>query len=112
LYFDEVPGSIKFIESVPRKMAYPMTLMDLFVPATIERLNVKMKKVQARGQSDIEAAGGLEAYNQKARRRRASFSPNEILAQLRLEHSDKIKIELENSETSAREGPEQPPLVR
>jgi hypothetical protein len=117
LYFEEVPGPVKFVESVPFKMAYPMTLMDLLVPATVERLNVKVKKVQERGRSDIEAAGGLEAYNKKARRRRARFSPNEILGQLRLEHSDKkhsdkIKIKLENSETSEHEEPQQKPLVR
>jgi Transglutaminase-like superfamily len=96
LYFDEVPGSTKFSESVPSKMAYPVTLLNLFVPATFERLNVKMKKVQERGLADIEAAGGLKAYNQKARRRRASLSPNEILAQLHAEHeaerAAKIKI--------------------
>jgi len=86
LYFEEVPGSIKFSESVPLKMAYPTTLLNLFVPATFERLNVKMKKVQERGLADIEAAGGLKAYNQKARRRRANLSPNEILAQLHAEH--------------------------
>jgi hypothetical protein len=86
LYFDEVLGSTKFSESVPSKMAYPTTLLNLFVPATFERLNVKMKKVQERGRSDIEAAGSLKAYNQRARRRRASLSPNEILAQLHAEH--------------------------
>jgi hypothetical protein len=69
-------------------MAYPMALMGLLVPATVERLNVKMKKAQERERSAIEAAGGLEAFNKKARRTSA-FSPNEILAQRRLENSDK-----------------------
>jgi Transglutaminase-like superfamily len=85
LYFDEVPESVRFTESVPLKMVYPLSLMNLLVPATIERLNVKMKTVQARGRSDIESAGSLEAYNDQARKRRAHLTPNQILAEMSAE---------------------------
>jgi transglutaminase-like putative cysteine protease len=85
LYFDEVPGSVHLTESVPLKMIYPLSLMNLLVPATIERLNVKMTVVQARGRSSIESAGGIEAYNERARKRRAELTPNQILAQMSAE---------------------------
>lgn len=85
LYFDEVPESVRFTESVPLRMIYPLSLLNVLVPATIERLNVKMKTVQARGQSYIETAGGVEAYNEQARKRRAQLTPNQILAQMSAE---------------------------
>ena len=40
-------------------------------------------EAQETGRKDIEKVGGLDAYNRIARKRRASFSPDEIMELMR-----------------------------
>jgi len=81
LYFDAVPGSVNRYEFISRRMGMSTKLLTVLAPAVTERLNVKMTRQQVRGQKYIEDAGGVEAYNQMARKRRAQMTPDEIVAQ-------------------------------
>jgi Transglutaminase-like superfamily len=92
LYFKIVPGSTQFSETVPLMMAYAPTLMSLFIPATVERINVAVMEAQDTGGKDIEKVGGLEAYNRIARKRRESFSPDEIMELMKEERAAKVQI--------------------
>lgn len=64
--------------------------MGLLAPATMERMNVSVHEALAIGEQEIEESGGVQAYDQKARKRCESFSVDEILNQQMLKHSDKI----------------------
>jgi hypothetical protein len=92
LYFNVVPGSTQFSETVPLMMAYAPTLMNVFIPATVERINVAVMEAQETGWKDIEKVGGLDAYNRIARKRRASFSPDEIMELMREERAAQVQI--------------------
>ena len=92
LYFDALPGTVKRFESLPFQLGLGLKVMKWLVPATMERVNVTVHKALAIGWEEIEAAGGIEAYDQKARRKRELYSPEELLSAQALKHSDKIKI--------------------
>jgi hypothetical protein len=92
LYFDALPGTVKRFESLPLRLGLGLKVMKWLTPATMERVNVTVHKALAIGWQEIEAAGGIEAYDQKARRKRELFSPEELLSAQALKHYDKIKI--------------------
>ncbi|MGZ7169304.1 MAG: hypothetical protein ACXVI5_07060, partial [Halobacteriota archaeon] len=56
------------------------------------RLNARMSRVQKLGLQEIEDAGGIQGYNQIAKRKRELFSANEILEEQAHKHYDKIII--------------------
>ena len=62
-------------------MGLYMRLLTLLAPAVTQRVNVRMARVQTRGRTYIEDAGGIEGYNRMARKKRAQMSPEEIIAQ-------------------------------
>jgi hypothetical protein len=95
LYFDALPGTIKRFESLPLRLGLTTKIMKWLVPATMERMNVTVHKALAIGWQEIEAAGGIEAYDEKARRKREMFSPEELLSAQALKHYDKIVIKRE-----------------
>ena len=92
MYFDALPGTIKRFESLPLQLGLATKIMKWLVPATMERMNVTVHKALAIGWQEIEAAGGIEAYDQKARRKREMFSPEELLSAQALKHYDEIII--------------------
>jgi hypothetical protein len=92
MYFDALPGSIKRFESLPLRLGLATKSMKWLVPATMERMNVTVHKALAIGWQEIESAGGIEAYDQKARRKRELFSPEELLSAQALKHYDKIIV--------------------
>ncbi len=95
LYFDALPGSIKRFESLPFSLGLGLKVLKWLVPATMERMNVIVHRALAIGLQEIEAAGGIEAYDQKARRRREMFSPEELLSAQALKHYDNVIIKRE-----------------
>jgi hypothetical protein len=95
MYFDALPGSIKRFESLPLQLGMGLKVIQWLTPATMERMNVSVHKALAIGWQEIEEAGGVEAYDKKARRKRELFSADEILKQQALKHSDKIIIKRE-----------------
>ncbi len=72
LSFKRVPGSVERFESISLKMALIFKAMASFVPATMERASFMAAAVIPRGRKTIEEAGGLEAYDRKARERMPS----------------------------------------
>jgi hypothetical protein len=92
LYFDALPGTVKRFESLPFQLGLGLKVMQWMTPATMERMNVSVHKALAIGWQEIDEAGGVEAYDQKARRKRELFSADEILKQQALKHSDKIIV--------------------
>jgi len=69
-----------------------LKLTNMLAPATMERLNNIMAMLQKMGSQEIEDAGGIEAYNTAAKRRRELFSADELLDQVALKHYDKIIV--------------------
>jgi hypothetical protein len=92
LYFEPLPGSIRRFESIPFGLFLQVRLLMIFAPATMERLNVMMSRIQKVGLQEIESAGGVEKYNEIAKRRRELASAAEILDEQALKHLDKIII--------------------
>jgi hypothetical protein len=89
-YFDAIPGSIKRFESIPLGVGLSLKLSNWLSPATMERLNARMAKVQKLGLQEIEEAGGLQEYNKAAKKQREVFSADELLDQAALKHYDQI----------------------
>ncbi|HYC19153.1 MAG TPA: transglutaminase-like domain-containing protein [Candidatus Bathyarchaeia archaeon] len=92
LYFHAIPGSIRRFESMPLGLWLSLKLTNMLAPATMERLNNIMAMLQKMGSQEIEDAGGIEAYNTAAKRRRELFSADELLDQVALKHYDKIIV--------------------
>jgi Transglutaminase-like superfamily len=61
-------------ESMPRFAARGMVMLRWLAPAMNERINVGILKQYALGREIIEKAGGIEAYDRNARRRRRLLS--------------------------------------
>jgi hypothetical protein len=78
-----IPGTIERFESLPLIAGIGVTVMLWFIPATIERGSIIMAGSIPRGRKIIEEAGGIEAYDQKARRRRELLATDEIARQIR-----------------------------
>ena len=89
LYFDALPESIKRFESTSLKLGLSLKLMHWLAPASIERMNTRMMRIQLLGLKEIEEAGGIQAYNEMAKKRRELFSADEILNQQLLKHYDR-----------------------
>ncbi len=62
-------------ESMPRFAARGMTMLRWLAPAMNERVNVGILRQYALGRKIIEEAGGIEAYNQRAREKWGLTSP-------------------------------------
>jgi hypothetical protein len=70
-----IPGTLKCPESIPFMFGGGITLFNRMAPATLERTNVSLQNMSALGRKAIEDAGGIEAYDQKAREKMKLFSP-------------------------------------
>jgi hypothetical protein len=53
--------------------------MTSFIPASMERANLKVLDALRKGSQVIEEAGGLEAYDRAARSKNESLAVDEIL---------------------------------
>ncbi len=62
-------------ESIPSFAARSMQMLKWFAPAMYQRINVGMLKQYTIGRKIIEDAGGIEAYDQRARERWELTSP-------------------------------------
>jgi Transglutaminase-like superfamily len=91
-YFDALPGSIQRFENLSLAQGIGAKLMTKVAPATMERLNARMARVQILGRQELEDAGGIEGYNQIAQKKREFYSPDQILDQQAIKHYDKIII--------------------
>jgi hypothetical protein len=69
-------------ESVPRSAVRGMSLLKWLAPAMQERLNVGIIKQYALGRKIIAEAGGIEAYDTNARRRRRLLSGEPVTKEI------------------------------
>ena len=70
LTFPLAPGAkIKRFESVPLRLGLTFRAIMSFIPAAMERANLTILEALLMGSKVIEEAGGLEAYDRKARER-------------------------------------------
>jgi hypothetical protein len=67
LWFHAKPGTIMHVESIPPGLAVGSRAFFAISPGSVERVNVSVGKQIAEGRRIIQAAGGLEAYDQQAR---------------------------------------------
>lgn len=80
LTFPLAPGAtIKRFESTPLWMWLVAKAMTSFIPASMERANLKVLDALRKGSQVIEEAGGLEAYDRAARSKNESLAVDEIL---------------------------------
>ncbi len=89
-YFDPIPGSIRRFESIPLRLGMSLKMSNMLAPATMERLNVRMLKIQKIGLQELEDAGGIREYNKAAKRRREVYSAGELLDHAALKHYDEV----------------------
>ena len=73
--FKLIPGTIKRFESLPLRLGIAMKAGMWLAPAAMERANIAIQKRIPQGRRIIEEAGGVAAYDQKARERLKLFSP-------------------------------------
>jgi hypothetical protein len=75
LTLELVPGTIKRFESLPLRLGIAMKAGMWLAPGAMERANIAIQKRIPQGRRIIEEAGGVVAYDQKARERLKLFSP-------------------------------------
>jgi hypothetical protein len=70
LVFKVVPGTIKRFESISLRLGVPMNIGIRLIPAAMERATIAAQmRAMPPGRKIIDEAGGIEAYDQKARAR-------------------------------------------
>ena len=72
LTFDLIPGTVKRFEEISLKQGIELQVLMSLVPAVMERASVAIVDRVPKGRGVIDEAGGLEAYDKKARERRLS----------------------------------------
>ena len=70
-----IPGTMNHPESVPSGVSRGMQILTRLAPASMERMNVNIQKQCAAGRKIIEEAGGIEAYDRKAREKVKILAP-------------------------------------
>jgi hypothetical protein len=74
-WFDAVPGTVMRMESLPYGLGTSLILLHAIAPGSMERVNISMVKQKEKGREIIEDAGGIEAYDRKARLRQGPRRP-------------------------------------
>jgi hypothetical protein len=75
IWFFARPGTIMRLESIPLGLGAGSRLLHAISPGSMERVNLSIQKQIERGRHIIEEAGGLRAYDERARAGRASRAP-------------------------------------
>ncbi len=91
--FELIPGTIKRFESLPLRLGIALKAGTWLAPASLERTNISIQKRVQQGRLIIEEAGGIEAYDQKARRIRELYSLEELLSVAKLKRDEAIVFE-------------------
>jgi hypothetical protein len=91
--FELVPGTIQRFESLPLRFGIALKAGKWLAPASLERTNISIQKRYLQGRLIIEKAGGIEAYDQNARRIRELYSLKELLSIAKLKRDEAIVFE-------------------
>jgi hypothetical protein len=81
LAWTPIPGTLKHIESLPLMLGISLRVGSWFAPVAMERSNAI--HAAPLGKKIIEEAGGIEAYDREARRRRELLATDEITRQIK-----------------------------
>jgi hypothetical protein len=76
LVLTPIPGKIRRFESLPLRVGITMRLQTWLAPVAMERGNITLSAPL--GKKIIKEAGGIEAYDRNARRRRDLYATDEI----------------------------------
>jgi hypothetical protein len=63
------------MESMPYGLALSLDILHTIAPGSMERVNINLEKQKERGRAIIEEAGGIEAYDRRARVRQGPKLP-------------------------------------
>jgi hypothetical protein len=88
-----VPGTIRRFESISLRFAVLSKVVTWLAPASMERANAFFHtQALPVGKKILEAAGGIEAYDQNIRRMRELLSAEDITRQLAAERKQLIQF--------------------
>ncbi|RLF25499.1 MAG: hypothetical protein DRN01_06315 [Thermoplasmata archaeon] len=79
IWFFAIPGTVMRMESIPYGMGGATRFLKLLAPGSMERVNISIQKYIEKGRKVIEEAGGLEAYDRMARKKRGPNKPKIII---------------------------------
>ena len=74
-WFFAIPGTIMKMESMPYGMGNSANLLKKIAPGSMERVNISIQKQIEKGSKIIKDAGGLKAYDKKARHEKGPKLP-------------------------------------
>jgi len=80
IWFFAVPGTTENMESIPYGLGTGAKLLKKIAPGSMERVNISIQHQNKIGKKIIEEAGGKEAYDAMARKKRVSKAPTFNLA--------------------------------
>jgi len=75
VWFFEIPGTIMYMESIPYGLGGSTGLLRRIAPGSMERVNISIQHQNQIGRKIIEEAGGRDAYDTQARKKRGPVSP-------------------------------------
>ncbi|MBN1281283.1 MAG: transglutaminase domain-containing protein [Candidatus Thermoplasmatota archaeon] len=88
VWFYAIPGTIMYMESIPYGLGGATNFLRRLAPGSMERVNISIQHQNEMGQRIIQDAGGREAYDAQARKKRGPASPK-----LELAHKHGIEFE-------------------
>ncbi|OPY33154.1 MAG: Transglutaminase-like superfamily protein [Methanomassiliicoccales archaeon PtaU1.Bin124] len=74
-WYNAVPGTEMILESMPYGLAFSLFILHTIAPGSMERVNINIEKQKERGREIIDASGGLEEYDRRARARQGPKLP-------------------------------------
>jgi hypothetical protein len=72
VWFFALPGTTETMESIPYGLGTGAKLLKMIAPGSMERVNTSIQHQNKMGKKIIEDAGGKEAYDAMARKKRGS----------------------------------------
>ena len=76
IWFFALPGTTMNMESIPYGLGAGANLLKRIAPGSMERVNISIQHQNKMGKKIIEDAGGKDAYDVMARKKRASQAPS------------------------------------
>jgi hypothetical protein len=76
MWYNAVPGTVMRMESIPYGFAAALKVLHIIAPGSMERVNLSILRQKEKGRAIIEEAGGVEAYDRRARQKQGPRSPS------------------------------------
>lgn len=75
VWFFARPGTIMYFESIPLGLGFGSRLLHRIAPGSMERINVSVMQQTEQGRQVLEAAGGVQAYDNLVRSKLGPKTP-------------------------------------